>query len=84
MADGMLTFDPAPVGHHVTWRWALTPATACDVDDVTLTQNFTPKPTGGAYKQHIDSTLSYSRYHFYLPSLSSSLFAYRNIFATKT
>jgi len=49
-ADGVLTSDPAPVGHHVTcYRWALAPATASNVDDVIVPQNFTSQPTVGTY-----------------------------------
>jgi len=56
-ADRMATFDPAPIGHHVTYRWTLTGATFFNVNDVTLTQNFTLQPAVGAYKQ--DNVLGY-------------------------
>lgn len=49
-ADRMATFDPAPIGHHVTYRWTLTGATFFDVNDVTLTQNFTLQPAVGAVR----------------------------------
>jgi len=58
-ADSVLTFDPSPVGHHVTYRWTLAPATSSSVNNVTLSQNFTSQPTVGAYKQHSDLMLSH-------------------------
>ena len=51
MADRMATFDPAPISHHVTYRWTLTGATFFNVNDVTLTQNFTLQPAVGTYKK---------------------------------